>query len=178
MRALLLTIGVLAIGAGATGLSGAALTGERQEPASTFTGGLLDLTLTQEGASLLDATHLRPGTTRTETIQLRNAGNVPASSVAVAVGDHVDIPVAAGLSAVLDVELEDCGTDATCAAPAVAYTGTLQDFSTASLGGIAGGASRYVRLTVGWDIADADPARQGAAAGATIVWTAVAGDTA
>lgn len=177
-RAALAVVGVTAIAGGATGLSGAAFTGERVEPDATVTGGRLDLTLAQEGQSVLDGAFMRPGQTRTEIRELRNAGTVPAGSVAVAVADHVDTPPEAGLGAVLEVTLDDCGTDARCAAPTIAYAGAMKDFAAAQLGGIAAGGSRFVRLTVAWGATKNDPSRQGAATTATIVWTAVAGASA
>ena len=92
--------------------------------------------------------------------------------------DRADVPAAAGLSAVLALRIEDCGATAACAAPVTKYDASLRDFATADLGAVAAGASRFVRVTLDWGADKADPSRQGARAEATLVWQAVAGESA
>jgi hypothetical protein len=171
---LLLAAVLLVIAAAATGISTAAMTGDEQEAPSTFTAGTLDLAVDAPGATLLDATDMRPGQTRTAIVGLRDAGTV-AARLTVAIGDRADVPAAAALSAVLVLRLEDCGADPACAAPVVIYDGSLGDFATATVGDVAAGAVRHVRVSLVWDASKADPARQGARTDATLVWQAVAG---
>ena len=174
-RARLIAAGALLVAAaGLTGLSGAAMTGSVEETPSVFAGGTLDLDVTQAGTSRLDATNMRPGQQRRAILKLRNAGSVAATLTAAA-RDRVDEPASAALSAVLELRLEDCGASEACAQPSLKYTGSLHDFTTAGLGTAAAGASRYVRVSLLWDAAKNDPARQGASATATLVWSAVAG---
>ncbi|HEY3020686.1 MAG TPA: hypothetical protein VGJ32_10855 [Solirubrobacteraceae bacterium] len=160
-----------------SGLSGAAMTGGEREAPSVFTGGTLELSAGEAGAARLDAANMRPGQTRTATFALRNAGSV-AAALSASARDRADVPAEAALSAVLELRLEDCGTDATCAAPRTAYSGSLRDFAGAALGDAAAGATRFVRVSLVWGPTKADPSRQGATASATLVWQAVAGSAA
>ena len=174
MIRVLLAVVLLGAGVYATGLSSAAFTAEAPEAPSAFTGGTLDLGVDQAAGTPLDAQGMRPGVTRTGTIALKNSGSVP-STLSVAARDVADEPVAAGLSAVLALKIEDCGTTPACDAPVTAYDGSVRDFTTAPLGPVPAGATRRVRVTLTWGADKDDPARQGARTDATLVWTAVAG---
>jgi hypothetical protein len=157
-----------------TGLSSAAFTDEEVEAPSAFTGGTLDIAVDAAASTPLDASNMRPGLTRSATFALKNAGNVPAA-LAVAAQNVVDTPASAGLSAVLELKVEDCGLTPTCTAPVTAYTGSVRDFAGAQLGQVAAGATRRARVTLTWGADKDDPARQGASTAATLVWRAVAG---
>jgi hypothetical protein len=159
----------------ATGIATAAFTGERAEPVSTVTAGTLDLTFAQEGTTVLDGAFLRPGQTRSQTVELKNAGTVAAGGVAIAADQHADTPPSAGLGMVLALVVDDCGADAACATPDQRYAGSLAAFTGATAGGIAAGGSRFVRVRLVWDATKNDPARQGASTSARLTWTAIAG---
>lgn len=174
MIRLVLALALLAAGLHVTGLSSAAFTDEVAEDPAAFAGGTLELGIDDAASTPLDAQNLRPGGSRTATYALRNSGSVPAT-LSLAAQDVADAPVAAGLSAVLELKVEDCGTGAGCAAPVVKSTSSVRDFAGAEIGEVAAGATRRVRLTLSWDADKADPDRQGATTAATLVWRAVAG---
>jgi hypothetical protein len=178
-RVLSAVAGAALIGAAAlTSLSGAAFTGGAQEAPSVFAGGTLELTAGNAGTSGLDAARMRPGQTRSAVLALRNGGTV-AAALKASIRDRVDVPAENPLSAVLELRLQDCGDDEACATPQPpAYAASLRDFTTADLGDVAPGATRYVRVSLLWDATKADPARQGATTDATLVWNAVAGEAA
>jgi hypothetical protein len=168
---------LLLVVAALTGLAGAAMTGSKEEAPSVFTGGTLDLTAGAVSNRVLDATNMRPGQQRTAVLALRNGGTVPAA-LGAAIKDRADSNTETPLSAILELRLDDCGTDAACATPAPGFTGSLASFASAQLGTVAPGATRYVRVTLDWDATKSDPARQGATTSATLVWQATAGSAA
>ena len=174
MIRLALALVLLLAGLQLTGLSSAAFTDSETEDPAAFAGGTLEVGVDDAASSALDAANMRPGGTRTATYALKNSGTV-GSTLSIGIEDVADVPASAGLSAVLELKLEDCGTTAACAAPAALYTGSVRDFTGASAGTIAPGATRRVRVTLSWGADKNDPSRQGAATTATLLWRAVAG---
>jgi hypothetical protein len=176
---LALAVALLAFAAGVlgTGFSGAAMTDGVTDAPATFKGGTLELTASSPAASQLDASFMRPGQSRGGVVALRNTGDVPAV-LSAGKRDLVDAPVAAALSAVLELRIEDCGASADCESPALVSATSLRDFETAEIGALEAGATRHVRVTLVWGATKSDPSRQGASAAFTIVWQAVAGKAA
>jgi hypothetical protein len=174
-RLLALAGAVLLLAAALTGLSGAAFTAGKEEAPSVFAGGTLELSAGAAGETPLDADRMRPGQTRDAVVALRNDGTVPAT-LSAAVGDIDDSSDDKPLSNVLTLGLEDCGTDEACATPRALPGARLSDFTTAQIGEVAPGATRFVRVSLVWDTIHSDPARQGATLDATLVWNAVAGE--
>lgn len=172
-----LALALLVVAAGAAGLSAAALSDHVEGLPSALQGGTLQLSTGHAGVAVLDGAFLRPGLRRSGTIELRNDGTVGAE-VSVRQSGLADAPAAAGLSAVLGLTVEDCGADAGCATPRVAYDGSVQGFSAATLGDLPAGGHRFARLTVAWGATKDEPSRQGATTRSTLTWTAVAGASA
>ena len=172
-----LALALLTVAAAAAGLSAASMSDHVQGLPSALAGGTLKLGTDHAGVAVLEAANLRPGLHRSETIELRNDGSVDAE-VSVHQSGLDDAPAAAGLSAVLGLTVEDCGADAGCAAPRVAYDGSLAHFDATPLGALPAGGHRFVRLTVAWGATKDDPSRQGATTRSTLTWTAVAGASA
>jgi hypothetical protein len=174
---LALAVALLAVAAGACGLSAAAMHDHALAGTATLTGGRLVLHTDHAATSVLDAGEMRPGGHRTGTIELRNDGTV-AATASVRLTELQDVPEAAALSGVLELRLDDCGTDAACAAPAPLYDGSLRDFATAPIGALPAGGRRVVRVSLDWGVTKDDPSRQGATVSGVLVWTAVAGASA
>ena len=176
MRRAALGIVLLAIAVWTAAPSGASFTGALGEDPASFGGGTLDLTLDGPATTPLDGAFMRPGQLRNATIVLRNAGTVPATLHA-GLRDLVDTPATAGLSRVLGLTIQDCGTSPACDAPTTAYDGSLADLADADLGPIDAGGTRRLRVTLQWGATKNDPSRQGSSATALLVWRAVAGES-
>jgi hypothetical protein len=175
---LLLATGLLAAAAGAAGLSAATMTDHVAGRDTAIKAGTLNLSADHAGSSVLDGSALRPGLRRDGIVDLHNSGDVEATA-SLSVTDVTDAPVAAGLSAVLELQVDDCGTDADCGTPRPVYDGGLRALDRAvELGALPAGGHRFVRLALAWGPTKDDPSRQGAATRATLTWTAIAGDSA
>ena len=169
-RRIAIAAATLAAMAGGFGLANAAMSGATDAPAS-LAGGRLALVATPgaTATSTLDTSNMRPGMTRSGTVELRNDGTVAARGQLT-----VKLAAPSALADVLQFSVEDC-PDAACSAPSPRFAGALTGVADQPLGPIGAGATRTYRVTVSWPADQADPSLQGATAQLQLAWTAIAG---
>jgi pyruvate dehydrogenase E2 component (dihydrolipoamide acetyltransferase) len=131
-----------------------------------------------DGAAILSAPAMAPGSTATGEVTVSNAGDAAgAFSLAASAPADAGGP-AGGLSAILDLRVSDVTAGAT---PATLYTGTLAAFRGLDLGTLDAGAARRYRFEVGYPSgrsAAMDDPYQGASTSLGLSWTATAADSA
>lgn len=155
---LILTLLILAAALAAASLlesSDASISAQKSNPVQVSAS---SLTLNSTAGQILSASGMRPGLSRTGTVNLTGSGS--ASSLRVRVQDLTDTPASPSLSAVLQLKIEDIsGT------PLTLYDSSLSGLvssSGVSLGGLSPGVSRQFRLTLSWPSASSSPVLQGA----------------
>lgn len=135
---LALALGILAIALPAA--FGAGTRGTGVDPVQVFSSGPA-VDVDASGGARLSVGGLVPGTSRSATIRLSNAGSDAASfTVATRLADHVR-PGGAALSSVLELRIASPGG-------AVLYDGTLASLRQLALGRIGAGATRVFRFRV------------------------------
>jgi len=133
--------------------------------------GVLSQSNSNNGAAILNAANLRPGESRSGSVQIANTGDL-AGTFSLAQSNLGDTPGPLGgpLSGGLDLLLEDVTAPA---APVPIYSGALAGLGSRPLGEWAPGTSRSYRFTVSLPAAGT-VALAGSAASVSYVWTATA----
>jgi spore coat-associated protein N len=126
--------------------SGASFTSKSANPSNTFSAGNLAQSNSKEGAAVLTATKMLPGTSTNGTVTITNSGDV-AGTFTLSKTSLTDTPGANGgqLSGVLDLKVEDV-TNA--GSPVSVYSGKVGAMDAQSLGSFAAGAARTYKFTI------------------------------
>jgi spore coat-associated protein N len=126
--------------------SGASFTSKSANPSTTFSAGNLAQSNSKEGAAVLTATGMVPGTSTNGTVTIINSGNL-AGTFTLSKAGLTDTPGANGgqLSAVLDLSIQDVTS---AASPVSVYSGKVGAMGAQSLGKFAAGEARTYRFTV------------------------------
>lgn len=185
------TLGVLALLLAAMAVtigSGANFTASSANPTNTFSAGTLSIGNSNPGTAIftsLNTPIMKPGDTRTGTVDIQNTGNI-AGDFVLGTSNIVNTPAAPGLTSRLTITVGDCGlftsgnaVAPSCAAPTQRYTGTIAGLSGIAMGTFAGGTAttsdkhRYL-ITVFWP--NGTPAQDNPLQGAQVTfdlnWTA------
>jgi len=175
-RRLLLVLGALTCATAAAVGSGANFNATSANPATLITAGTVLLTDSASGASILTANSMKPGGSSSGAVNIKNAGNVPAT-VTLAKAALSDTPASPALSAKLTLAVTDLGDPACvspCPAPVVVYEGTLGAMGTLPVGTFVAAATHRYTFTVSFPegVNGADNAYQGAATRVEYIWTA------
>jgi hypothetical protein len=155
----LLSLAVLALLAAALdslAFSDASFTAGSANPASVVTSGSLSHANDREGAVIVDAAGLRPGTSMEGTVTLTGTGTLT-GSYTLEKGGVIDDPASPGLSGALELSISEQG------AASPLYVGNISLMpESLALGAIAPGQSRTYTVRVTYVLGRADPALQGA----------------
>jgi hypothetical protein len=127
--------------------SGADFTSTSANPNNTFTAGNLTHLNSKAGAAILTASLMQPGDDTTGTVDITNDGDV-AGDFSLSKSNLVDTPASPAFSAKLDLVVEDCEDDTTCASPTEIYSGKLGAMGTIALGSYAVDETHRYRFTV------------------------------
>jgi hypothetical protein len=167
----LLLAAALAVGSGANYQAASVNAG------NLIQAGVVAVTSTSEGTALLRVTALAPGHSSTDTVQITNAGDLPAG-LTLRAGALADTPASPALSGRATLKIDDLGDPAcssSCPGTTTVYDGALGGLAQASLGTWPAGAIHRFRFTVA--LADegtgAENAYQGARTTLDLSWTAV-----
>jgi len=125
--------------------SGASFTSKSANPSNTFSAGNLAQSNSKEGAAVLTATKMVPGSSTNGTVTITNSGDV-AGTFTLSKTSLTDTPGANGgqLSGVLDLKVEDV----TKASPVAVYSGKVGAMGAQSLGSFAAGEARTYKFTI------------------------------
>jgi len=167
------TLGALAVVLAAVGItvgSGANFTASAANPGNAFTTGTL-LIGNSPSTALFSAPGLKPGDSRTATVDITNTGSLA--------GDFVlKTANPTGYTALLgqiDVVVADCGVwvsaAPSCSSPTTKYSGKLDAMPTTALGNYAGGVQHRYLFTATLSSL-ADDTYQGKTAGVDFAWSA------
>ncbi len=170
MAALLVSISV-AVGSGADFNSVSA------NPSSLIKTGTLVLTNSLAGQSVVNLNAVKPGSTNSGAVDIRNGGNVPAA-VTLAPVNLANLPASNPLSSKLTLQVKDLGDPSctiSCPPPVTVYSGILGSMGTLALGTFPAGATRHYTFSVTFPDGGpngADNAYGGAATTVDFLWTA------
>ncbi len=139
-----LLVALLAVGA-VVG-SGASFTSKSANPSNTFSAGSLAQSNSKEGAAVLTAATMVPGTSANGTVVIKNTGDV-AGTFTLSKTSLVDTPGANGgqLSNVLDLKVEDVTKEAS---PVTVYSGKVGAMGAQSLGKFNAAEARTYKFTI------------------------------
>ncbi len=175
-RRLLLALGALTIASAVAIGSGANFNSTSANPGTLITAGTIAIADSASGSSILTASLMKPGGSSSGSVNIQNAGNVPATFTLAKAGLS-DTPASPALSAKLTLEVTDLGNPAcvsACPGPVTVYAGALGSMGTISLGTFVAAATHRYTFTVSFPegVNGADNAYQGAATRVEYVWTA------
>jgi spore coat-associated protein N len=126
--------------------------------------GSVTITDSKEGAAVLDASGMRPGDSRNDTVTITNSGSLPASYKITSSGI-----VNNSLASTLDLTIDDM----TSGTPVLVDTHKFNAFpNNKNLGTFAAGETRTYRFTIAWPGASTSPTLQGLSTTQTFKWTA------
>jgi hypothetical protein len=173
---MLLALGGLTIATAVAVGSGANFNSTSANPGSLITSGTITVTDSSSGSAILSASLMKPGGSSSGSVNIQNAGNVPAT-LALAKAGLSDVPASPALSAKLTLEVKDLGEPSCvtgCPGPVTVYSGALGSMGTLSLGTFAAGVTHRYSFTVAFPegVNGADNAYEGAATKVEYVWTA------
>ena len=152
----------------AVAFSGAAFTTSSASPVNVFVAGSLSHTNDQDGALMIRASDLLPGTSTAGTMTLTATGSL-SGAFTLSATNLVNTPTAPRLSDVITLTVEDItGT------PSTLYAGSVSTFAAVSLGTIAPTTARTYRLTLAYPAGTIDASLQGAALTLSLLVTGVA----
>jgi len=147
--------------------SGASFTHTSNNKGNVFTAGTLRLINSAGDTYVIDAVGLRPGQSVSGEVSLTNDGDFSAGCTVVP-GDITDSSTAGQLSKALTLTFEDVtGTVQSL------WSGTIDGFTSVSLGSFAVGQTRTYRITLTFTQANASPSLQGASAALEVVFWGV-----
>lgn len=175
-RRLLIALGGLTIASAVAIGSGANFNATSANPATIITAGTLVLTDSASATAILTTSPMKPGSTSTGTVDIKNGGSVPAT-VTLAKAHLTDTPSSPPLSGKLALTVQDLGEPACvsgCPTPVTVYSGTLGSMGTLTLGSFAASTAHRYKFTVSFpEGADgADNSYEGANTKVEYVWTA------
>ncbi len=175
-RRLLIALGGLTISSAVAIGSGANFNSTSANPGTLITAGTIILSNSVAGSSVLTASLMKPGSSSTGTVDIKNAGNVPAS-ITLAKAGLTDTPASPALSGKLTLVVQDLGDPACvsgCPTPVTVYSGTLGSMGTLALGSFAASAAHRYRFTVNFaeGVDGADNSYESATTKVEYVWTA------
>ncbi|HEX4463430.1 MAG TPA: hypothetical protein VH042_02180 [Solirubrobacterales bacterium] len=126
--------------------SGASFTSKSANPSNTFSAGNLAQSNSKEGAAVLTAVKMVPGTSTNGTVVITNSGDV-AGTFTLSKTSLTDTPGANGgqLSGVLNLKVEDVTK---AGSPISVYSGKVGAMGAQSLGSFAAGEARTYKFTV------------------------------
>jgi spore coat-associated protein N len=175
-RRTLAALATVLVAVGVTAASGADFTATSANPTNTFSAGTLSISNSQENAAFFTATGMRPGNTRTGTVDIGNSGSL-SGAFSLTRGTPVNSG-GANLSTVLDLVVVDCGAFAGATAPSCdggdpqVYSGLLSAMSSPiALGTFAGGEKHRYEFRVEMDSSAANE-YQGTSSEVTFTWNA------
>jgi hypothetical protein len=175
-RRLLAAGGALLMAAALTAVSGASFQSSSANTGNIIKAGVVSITSTSNGTSLLTVTGLAPGHSSSSTVDITNSGDLGASYTLTA-ANTVDTPASPAFSAKADLKIEDLGDPScttSCPATTTVYSGKVGSFASASLGTLAVNEKHRYKFTV--SLADgglgAEDSYQGAKTTVDFTWTA------
>jgi spore coat-associated protein N len=174
---MLIAFAGLLISAAVAAGSGANFNSTSANPGTLITTGTIVVTDSHSGQAILNMNAVKPGTTTTGSVDIKNGGSVLASFTLAPI-NLVNTPASPPLSAKLMLQVQDLGDPActvSCPAVATVYSGALGSMGSLSLGTFAAGATHRYVFTV--TLPDggpggADNAYGGAATSVGYLWTA------
>jgi spore coat-associated protein N len=176
-RRLLIALAGLLISAAVAVGSGANFNSTSANPSSLISTGTIVVTDSLTGQAVLSMNAVKPGTTKTGSVDIKNGGNVLASFT-LAPANLVNTPATPPLSSKLTLQIQDLGDPScavSCPAAVTVYTGALGSMGTLSLGTFAAGATHRYGFSVTFPdggSGGADNAYGGAATSVDYRWTA------
>lgn len=157
--------------------SGANFNSVSANPTSLIKTGTLVLTDSLAGQSVVNLNAVKPGSTNSGSVDIRNGGNVPAA-VTLAPVNLANLPASNPLSSKLTLQLQDLGDPActiSCPPIVTVFSGTLGSMGTLALGTFPTGATHRYTFTVTFPNGGPDGADNvygGAATTVDFLWTA------
>lgn len=176
-RKLLIVFGGLVISAAVAVGSGANFNATSANPGTLIQTGTIVVTDSLSGASILNLSAVKPGSTTTGAVNIQNGGNVPAG-LTLAPANLVNSPASPPLSSDLTLQIQDLGNPScttSCPAAVTVYSGTVGAMGTLALGTYAAGATHRYTFSVTFPdggSGGADNAYGGASTTVNYVWTA------
>lgn len=161
---LLAALSLLAVALGTAMFSGARFTSRSANTASLVTGSVQLSSTKPNEATIVSATGMKPGESRSGTVTIGNEGNVTGT-----VSLNMTGLSGTALAAVIDFKLEDVTGGVT----AQKWSGKLGAFPGIGLGNFAANEKRDYRLTFSWPSASNEAALQGASTSLTFQWSGV-----
>jgi spore coat-associated protein N len=142
-------VGVLAATGIAVG-SGANFNSTSANPSNVFSAGTMSHTNSKSGAAILTASNMKPGSTSSGTVNIKNTGSV-SGAFTLSQSNLTNTPASPALSAKLTITIVDkhdpaCVTS--CPADATVYSGTIGGMGTVSLGTFAANETHQYAFTV------------------------------
>ncbi len=159
----LLTLGLLAVSLKFVAFSGASFVDTSTNPRNAFAAGNLRHTNSRSGELILNASALRPGQSRSETVTLSGGGDLTGAYTISR--SSLDDP--SGLAGVLILRIDNVSAGTTL------FNGTSANLSTVPAGTIGPQESRTYRFTLSYPVGSATSQQQGAALSMTIQFTGV-----
>jgi hypothetical protein len=152
----LVALALLAVALQSLVFSDASFTAGSANPANVFTAGSLSHTNDKAGVVIVDASNLRPGTSKEGTVTILGTGTLP-GLYSLNKGAVVDSPATPGLSGTLDLLIQESG------AGTPLYNGRVSLLpASLTLGALAPGQSRTYTVRLTYPLARANAALQGA----------------
>ncbi len=137
-------------------------------PGASFTSGSVSLVNSKDGAAVITATGLVPGSSSSGVVTLTAHGDYTID-VILANASISDQPVSPALSQALTLNVEDV-----TGSPTTLWSGTMNSLSSLSLGQISPGSARTFQFTVAFPMANAVAGLQNASTTMTLRFTGVA----
>jgi hypothetical protein len=170
-RRTLAALAVILAAVGITVGSGANFTASAANPGNTFATGTLSIGNTP-GTAVLTAAGLKPGDTKTGTVDIQNTGSLSGGFKLATANPTGDV----ALLGQLDVVVADCGTFSgstapSCSSPTTKYSGKVNALTNADLGTYAGDDKHRYQFTVSLP-SSTDNTFQGKSAAVDFTWSA------
>jgi hypothetical protein len=156
---------MLVVAMTAVGASAAYYTASSDDGGSVVAAGGVKLALVP-ASEIVDLRNLKPGDSRSGSIQVRNTLNE--ATVTLGIADLQQTPTTAGLDQLLDVVVQE-----TAPGQVVRFSGKLGALHGVPIGTMGAGATATFTITVSWPGWEDDPSRQGATASFVFEWAAV-----
>jgi spore coat-associated protein N len=176
-RRLLIAMGALIVATAVAVGTGANFNSTSANPSTLITSGVVAVTDSLPGSSILNVSPMKPGATSSATVDIANSGNVSAT-LTLAKLNVIDTPASPSFSAKLTLVLQDLGDPScttSCPTPATMYSGSLGSMGTVALGTFSPAAAHRYKFSVTFPdggSGGADNAYGGASTRLDYRWTA------
>jgi hypothetical protein len=147
------------------GYSQAFYTASSSDAGNTFAAGTVQVGLSKSG-ELLDGTALKPGVSRTGTVEVTNVAHK--AKLTLGISAITNTPSDRTLADVIRLTVRE-----TSPSNVQRYDGLLKDLGSVALGTYAANERRAYQLTLLWPAAEDDPSRSGVRSSFSFKWTAL-----